>query len=421
MRSRSAMAALAVGVTLALAACGSSDTTGNTTGKSAPAPAPAGPKGSPVKLMSIVPLTTPATNFPEQAGAAKAAARALNKRGGINGHLVQVDVCDSKNDQAAGEACARKAVNGKYLAVVSAFSTAGGINAILEKGGVPSIGSSGVAGDGSDLTSKISFVYQPASTYSEAACPQLLKDSAKISKLGVVNYDISAASRLGVLAGLGGKAAGVGTQEIKVAPTTSDYAPIVARVTDAGAQGVTTGLAEPSAISLIQAGGNKLSYCNAAGTISDANLVKLGPAAKNFYAVGAFPLFNQSAKYPELTRLQSELDADFAAGDKDAAKNLRHVTSTIGGWLAVQIVEQVGKKVTGDLTAKSLLAQLNQTKGLNVQLVPPLDFTKPNAVPGLTRLFNNTLLGQRWDPAKKTFYATGKTYDGQKILAAGAK
>lgn len=241
MRSRSA---LAVGVTLALAACGSSDTTG----KSAPAPAPAGPKGSPVKLLSIVPLTTPTTNFPEQAGAVKAAVRALNKRGGINGHLVQVDVCDSKNDQAAGEACARKAVNGKYLAVVSAFSTAGGINAILEKGGIPSIGSSGIAGDGSDLTSKISFVYQPASTYYEAVCPQLLKDAAKVSKMGVVNYDIAAASRLGALAGLGGKAAGVGVQEIKVSPTTSDYAPIAARLTDGGAQGGALGLAEASSI-----------------------------------------------------------------------------------------------------------------------------------------------------------------------------
>ncbi len=415
MRSRSAMAALAVGATLALAACGSSGTTGESS------PATDGPKASPVKLLSIVPLTTPTTNFPEQAGAAKAAVRALNKRGGINGHPVQIDVCDSKNDQAAGEACAQKAVNGKYLAVVSAFSTAGGINAILEKAGIPSIGSSGIAGDGSDLTSKISFVYQPASTYYEAVCAPLLKDTAKISKMGVVNYDIAAASRLGALAGLGGKSAGVGTQEIKVPVTTSDYAPVAARITDAGAQGVTMGLAEASAIGLIQAGGDKLSYCHAAGTVSDANLVKLGPAAKNFYAVGAFPLFNQSAKYPELTRLQSELDADFAAGDKDAAKNLRHSTSTIGGWLAVQIVEQVGKKVTGDLTAKSLLAQLNQTKGLDLQLVPPLDFTKTNPVPGLTRLFNNTLLGQRWDSTKKTFLATGTSYDGQKILTAGAK
>ncbi len=239
MRSRSAMAALAVGVTLALAACGSSDTTGKSA--PAPAPAPAGPKGSPVKLLSIVPLTTPTTNFPEQAGAVKAAVRALNKRGGINGHLVQVDVCDSKNDQAAGEACGRKAVNGKYLAVVSAFSTAGGINAILEKGGIPSIGSSGIAGDGSDLTSKISFVYQPASTYYEAVCPQLLKDAAKVSKMGVVNYDIAAASRLGALAGVGGK-------EIKVSPTTSDYAPIAARLTDGGAQGAALGLAEASSI-----------------------------------------------------------------------------------------------------------------------------------------------------------------------------
>lgn len=172
---------------------------------------------------------------------------------------------------------------------------------------------------------------------------------------------------------------------------------------------------------LIQAGGDKLSYCHGGGSVSDANLVKLGSAAKHYYSVGAFPLFNESAKYPELTRLQSEFDADFAAGDKDAGKKLRHSTSTIGGWLAVQIVEQVGKKVTGDLTAKSLLAQLNQAKGLDLQLVPPLDFTKTNPVPGLTRLFNNTLLGQRWDPAKKTFYTTGKTYDGQKILAVGAK
>jgi branched-chain amino acid transport system substrate-binding protein len=419
---RSGALALGVaGAVMALAACGGSGA-GSGSGGSSGAGSAGGSSsaaGSPVTLMIITPTGTSSTNYPEALGGARAAVRALNTRGGINGHPVTLDFCNPKNDVPTAQACAQKAADSHVLAVVSEFSTGGGVMSTLQKASIPSVGSSGLAIDDSDLSSPISFVIEPLILY-PAVCPSLLK-KVGVTHPAVVGYDLSASDRFTTLAEVGTKGVGLTAKPVLREPlTTSDWTPTASQLSSAHADGATLLLSPPATFALMKASGNAVKYCHSASTLTDSDLIKLGPAANNLVEASAFPELSQTAQFSELRRMVSELDADYRAGDADAAPALRTTTGTTNGWLSVQIVAKVGATVRGDLTSASLLAALNKTSRLDLQLIPPLDFTTPSPIPGTARLFNTTMRGVRWNSARKAFVPLDNdTYPALTILEKG--
>ncbi len=120
--------------------------------------------------------------------------------------------------------------------------------------------------------------------------------------------------------------------------------------------------------------------------------------------------------------MRAELDAEYNSGDKDASAALWKSSTSLNGWLSVQVVEKIGNQVPGELTSSALLAQLGRTTNLDLQLVPPLDFTRPNPIPGVERVFNTTLRGARWDSGGRRHVSLGnETYQALDILAAGSR
>ncbi len=411
---RLAGAGLAAVLAVTLAGCGGSSSGGGQAGGTAA-------KDAPVKLMIIAPVGTAGTNYPEMVGATRAAVRAVNARGGIGGHPVVLEHCNEKNDAAAAKKCAQQAVDDHVLAVVGEVSGSGGIMPILQNAGIPSIGSAGVSADGSELSSPISYVVSPLTFY-PAVCPSLLV-KAGASKIGLVGYDLSASDRLITMAEAGGKAIGHPVDpKLRVPITTSDFTPTVSQFTRSGADGAVLVVFDQAAYAMISKTGQQVRTCHAAGTLSPAFLGTLGPAADKLVVATAFPELSQTAAFPEVARMVRELDAEQAAGDADAAPALRTSTGTTNAWLSVQIAEKVGNQVSGDLTAKNLLAQLNRTRHLDLgTIVPPLDLTSPTPIPGAERIFNSTMRGARWDSASKTFVPLGtEAYNGLDILRRAA-
>ncbi|SQD97413.1 conserved hypothetical protein [Parafrankia sp. Ea1.12] len=370
--------------------------------------------------MIIAPVGTTGANHPEMVAAVRAAARGVNERGGIKGHPVEILHCNEKNDPTAAKECAQKAVDEHVLAVVSTVNGSGGIMPILEEAGIPAIGSAGIAADGSELSSDVSFVVSPLTFY-PAVCPSLLR-KAGASKVGLVGYDLSASDRLITMAQAGGRAAGAPINpELRIPITSSDLTPTVAQLSRAGADGAVLVVFDQAAYAVIGGGDPNLRTCHAAGTLSKEYLATLGPAADNLVVASAFPELSQAAEFPELKRMISEMDAEAAGGDADARAELRDSTETTGAWLSVQIAEKVGNSVSGDLTTKSLLEQLRATKGLDLGVIPPLDFTTPNPIPGVERVFNTTMRGARWNSAQHTFVPLGpETYEALGLLTRGA-
>ncbi|EIV96083.1 ABC transporter substrate-binding protein [Frankia sp. QA3] len=416
-RTGLARAGLAAALAATLAGCGGGSDGGS---GSAAASDPAA-KGSPVKLMIIAPTGTAGTNYPEMVAATRAAVRGVNARGGIGGHPVELVHCNERNDAASAKKCAQQAVDSGVLAVVSEVSGTGGIMPILQNAGIPSIGSAGISADGSELSSPVSYVISPLTLY-PAVCPALLA-KAGASHLGLVGYDLSASDRLIVMAEGGAKAVNHPINpKIRIPITTSDFTPAISQLSRSGADGAVLVVFDQAAYAVISKAGQQIRTCHAAGTLSPKYLATLGPAADKLVVATAFPELSQAAQFPEVARMVAELDAEQAAGDADAAPAQRTTTTTTGAWLSVQIAEKVGNQVSGPLTSKNLLAQLNRTKKLDLGgIVPPLDLTATTPIPGAERIFNTTLRGARWDSASKSFVPLGpETYNGLDILRRAA-
>lgn len=402
------LAALALGAGLALTACGGSG------GDAGPSPATA---DGPVKLMVIAPTGTAGSNYPDVLGATKAAVRGVNSRGGIDGHQVELLYCNEKNDAATAKECAQKAVDEHVLAVVNEVSGSGGIMPILEKAQIPSIGSAGISADGSELSSKISFMTSPLTLY-PTVCPSLLR-KVGATRLGLVGYDLSVSDRLITMADVGAKAIKAPlVVKPRVPLTTSDFTPTVAQLNRAGVNGTVLVVFDQAAYAVIKGGPAGATYCHALGTLSTDWLADQGAAADSVVVATAYPELSQTKEFPEMGRLVSELDAEYAAGTAEAAPGQRiSSTNTVGSWLSVQIAEKVGDAVSGDLTSATLLAELNRTSHLDLGLLPRLNFTEPAPIPGVQRLFNTTMRGARWNAATKSYVPLGpETYDALKIL-----
>ncbi|MFJ6391368.1 ABC transporter substrate-binding protein [Streptomyces sp. NPDC091972] len=115
-----------------------------------------GSGGDPIKVMTWAPSDTNATNKPGMPAFARAYARWVNSRGGINGRKLTVLTCNDHNDGVSAAQCARRAVKENVVAVVGSYSQYGdSFFPPLEGAGIPYIGGYGVTND--EFTSPLSY------------------------------------------------------------------------------------------------------------------------------------------------------------------------------------------------------------------------------------------------------------------------
>nr|MDT0664588.1 ABC transporter substrate-binding protein [Micromonospora sp. DSM 115978] len=268
------LAAVGFGSAVVLAACSGGGDEVTTTGETA--------SGDPVTIMIIAPTDTPAGNVPEAVASANAAVRALNDRGGVQGHPVELVHCNERNDPAAAKECAQQAVDDDVLAVVSIFNGSGGIMPVLEEAGDRLV------------------------TFAEAGA-------------NAVDLPLD--------------------PSVRVPITTSDFTPTVSQLTRAGVDGTVLVVFEQAAYAVIEGGGDEMQYCHAASTLSEDWLVSQGAAADQLVVATAYPEFTQAADFPELQRMIDELAAEEAAGNPDAALAAQKANISVNAWLSVQVVE----------------------------------------------------------------------------------
>src|SRR3546814_2274850 len=79
---------------------------------------PEGPDGEPLRLMAIADVQGLGESFANLEGGARAAAERINRDGGIDGRPVEVELCDAERNANAAAACARRAVEEGFAAVV---------------------------------------------------------------------------------------------------------------------------------------------------------------------------------------------------------------------------------------------------------------------------------------------------------------
>ncbi|MFG2887560.1 ABC transporter substrate-binding protein [Streptomyces sp. NPDC048297] len=106
--------------------------------------------------MTWAPENTDATNKPGMPAMARAYAKWINARGGINGRKLEVLTCNDHNDSVGAAQCARRAAAENVVAVVGSYSQFGdSFLAPLESAGIPYIGGYGVTNE--EFTGPMSY------------------------------------------------------------------------------------------------------------------------------------------------------------------------------------------------------------------------------------------------------------------------
>src|SRR5271165_16469 len=103
---------------------------------------------APLLIGSEAPLSSPIASYPGFQASAEAAVSAINAAGGVDGHPLKFDFCDTKLEAAQELACARNLISEHVVAVVDPIIFADQSGAelkLFDQAGIPYFGGQGVS------------------------------------------------------------------------------------------------------------------------------------------------------------------------------------------------------------------------------------------------------------------------------------
>jgi ABC-type branched-subunit amino acid transport system substrate-binding protein len=342
-----------------------------------------------VKIGIIAPVNSPTFNLPDNIGAVRAGIAALNKRGGLDGHPVQMDWCNDKSDANQTVTCARQMVSDGVIAVVGGGPLNGQLTVpIFEAAKIPNIGVNAITAP--QLNSKAFFLFGGGTSLT---FPLLAAYAAKTDTPTSQFYADNPTS-LPLIKAIEASAKAAGkpfVANVPVETTQADFAPIVAAgmPNTAKAAMLTLGFEQDAqVISASAQAGAKWGYF--VSTEPDVNVTKAfgGPSkVTNYVFATPFPAFSSSN--PLIVQYLAELKAEAATGDSEAADALKYPAYVdMNGWLGLQVIEKLVKSgAVKQFTHTAVWDALNQTKNMNLDgVIPPWTPDKSAGIPGESRV-----------------------------------
>jgi branched-chain amino acid transport system substrate-binding protein len=344
----------------------------------------AGPSGSaPLKVMVIATLSSDAFSWPEDASGAQAAAAAVNAAGGVNGHKIEILACNDQNDPNAAGNCARQAVAENVVAVASGQTNYSNIFLpVLASAHIADIGD--VVFQAADLTSPVAYPFD-GGTFSGfvGVGAAMARDGCK--KVGVVRLETPVTLSQANLVYLGAASGHAGAgPDIAVSATQPSFAGTVQSEISGGADCITGILANAQVDALIsavkQSANPNMLVGDVIQTLPVSDLKRMGSEANGLIAVsGEYPVTSpQAAQFvDQMQKYEPSATISEAAGNT---------------WAAVTVFAKLAAEKHA-YTAQAVIDALNSASALEVPLYPhPFNFSKPNPVKQLARIFNTTVL-----------------------------
>jgi branched-chain amino acid transport system substrate-binding protein len=339
LRAHFYTAAAAVTALLLVAACSSGNspsaggaTTGSTTGSTNGAPS-----GSPIVIGSSGSLTNPAFTEPELKAGLDAAVASVNASGGINGHPLKLDFCDSAYNPNRELSCARQLISDHVVAAVhpSIFADSSGAEFKLYKqANIPVFGGYGV--NPVELTDSNSYPLSSGLVGWVYGAAKAAKDAGatKISVVGDTNppsqYFVTLAQS--ALKTLGYTKVRSITGDDKADPT---YDTVAARATANGTNGILIGTGPvdfPVAVKAILATGYKGKISVIAPTLEPPILKTLGTSTEGFL-VSSQMAFVTDTSNPGIQKFLADMQKYQPSGTIDDL--------SLAAWTAVQLFAKV--------------------------------------------------------------------------------
>ena len=363
---------------LLLSACSSSSTSSS-----------GGSKGS--IHIGIVADVTPGslgTGEPEAAAAAKAAVKAIDAAGGINGKNLVLTVCDAKGDANQTTACARSlAADKSIVALTGSAPATASLEPVLEATNLTDFGDYPVSPG--DSTSRVSFplVGGPEALLLGAGTlvTKYIKPTPK--KVGFAYLGIPGFGAEAGVVNTALKSAGVGasvTKSVSLPPGAPDISSQVASSTS-GVDAVVIG-DSPSGLTQYVTTAAKLN-------IKKPIVLGVGLGTEQISTLGATGNgVYQVASYRPATK-------DFAGGRQfltetaHAGSGFTNNEASLNAWLAVHVLADQLKKMT-TITRASVYAEVNKTTSASTYgFTSSLNFAAPSKLLGgkFPRLHNGAV------------------------------
>jgi ABC-type branched-subunit amino acid transport system substrate-binding protein len=364
-------------------------------------------KGTPVKVGVIAPTGSAGQNYPEVLASATAAAMAINKAGGIQGHPIQIDYCNEQNDPNAGPACARKLVSDGVVIADATTSDVNpqGIYDVLRAANIASVANN--VTQVPDYTDASVYPIDSGSPGAFFACGALAPSPTHANSAGSIRYGLTAAVTSGNLfkRGLAASSAGVtGKAEVVVPLPPAPFNPTAAvnklKSVDLVALILTAQQDTQFMQSYSQLGGTG-AYCTDGISIPGAALKGLGQSAKSYYGADAFPPINSASANPGIKQYLSDMSAAKSAGVKDA--DINTLQTGLNAWTGMQVIKQVGDSLKGPITAKNFYTAMKTAKVTVPGLLTALDFGAPPKLASYPRIHNWTQELDKWNPGTGRF------------------
>jgi branched-chain amino acid transport system substrate-binding protein len=373
---RSALAVLVLAALIAVAWLGSSQNAqagGSVFAERSAAGTHPACTGKPLQFTSIASLTGPLavpSLSTEAKNATKAALKAVNSQCAL-GRPIAVDLCDDKSDPNAAQQCGLEAKSNGSLALFGSSGTfTNGTNAAQ----LPGIFTAG--GTVFDLTNPKSFSSSSGLTLVLGGAGVAAGLHKKENLLVVV--DTSATETFAADAQKVAKSVGVKVQTLFVPPTTTDYAPIAAQVSQTNPASIGIILTDPvpfmNALASEGITAKKVPILTAVTLMPPNVLHQLGSVANGMY------LLTQQAppsdtSNPGIQQMLKELkQAGFPANAKNLSPASTGAWSNVHG--LVQVLQKLPKSEIAHLNSTELVQAMAKAGPIDRPEVAPFDFSK---------------------------------------------
>jgi ABC-type branched-subunit amino acid transport system substrate-binding protein len=360
--------------------------------------------GTPLLVATQSAVGTPFGDVPQVFAGVQAAARAINKAGGINGHRVDVMTCNGASNPNTEVQCATTAVKAGAVAFVGDFPVlnptgVANVIAAANTADVAAFASAPSQFSGSNVF-PLGFFPARSTVCTTPALSRVLGRPSKVASVaigiptGVLQAQVVSTS---AMKQGGSRVAGVGT--VTVSLTTADFSSTVAQVAGLGtnlAYLATTPTQQPAFITAASSAGKTWAYCTNEGALPASTLLKLEAASRSVFEASAYPPLSAARNFATLRNFIAQMRAEQASGDSAASVSTTGYNSlALNSWLGMQVFAQVARSINGTIDNATFLSKVKTAK-VNFGIIPPIDFSKPIGTGAYPKVFNDRQYLLRW-------------------------
>jgi branched-chain amino acid transport system substrate-binding protein len=372
----------AAATTTAASATPTTAATGTASGSQSGSGQPA--SGSPVVIYGVAATSGQLQTYPGFEPAMNAAATALNKTGGINGHPIKIAFCDDGSDPNVSASCAHKASDTGAIAVVEHSNFDGANAPIYGQQNLALLSSGGNAGD---YTNPANFSIDAGSSGDHVGAPTGLAKLG-LHKLAVVAVDVPAATADIPPIQVAAKAAGMSFVGSVLFPVTAtNYSSFALKLKQLGADSamMVTSFAEATGFikAADQLGLNNVTWVFPGSTTGEPQIAQLpSDAQSKIFVVSDWPPF-RATNLAAVKQFNAEMAASGAAANNPAPLQV-----DFAAWMSVHLIAEVANQIKGPVDNKTFLAQLHNTATVNGLGLFTWHPNKVRQVPSQPRLTN---------------------------------